>query len=120
MHAQNGLAHDQPHRREELQTTPISHTHVPPGRSGPDYRHDTARAVAARARGADTIDIVLAGRRASSTLAQLAACRQPGVARGLKLRISALYQPLYTSVDVSLRDVFPQISMSVSGMPLSR
>lgn len=78
------------------------------------------RVVAGRARevGATTIDVVLAG--GGSHLPFLPALVQHAgnsVAQGISLRIGALSpaNPLYTSIDASLRDVFPQISMSVGG-----
>lgn len=78
------------------------------------------RVVGGRAReaGADTIDVVLAG--GGSHLPFLTALVQHAgnsVAPGLNLRIGALSpsNPLYTSIDNSLRDVFPQIAMSVGG-----
>jgi molecular chaperone DnaK (HSP70) len=78
------------------------------------------RVVAARARsvGADTIDIVLAGGGAQLPfLTALAQHAGKAVADGLNLRIGPLspVNPLYASVDASLRDVFPQIAMSVGG-----
>jgi molecular chaperone DnaK len=78
------------------------------------------RVVAARARqvGAPTIDVVLAG--GGSHLPFLTALVQHAgnsVAEGIQLRIGPLSpaNPLYISVDNNLRDVFPQISMSVGG-----
>lgn len=78
------------------------------------------RVVAGRARdvGATTIDVVLAG--GGSHLPFLPALVQHAgnsVAQGISLRVGALSpaNPLYTSIDASLRDVFPQISMSVGG-----
>ncbi len=78
------------------------------------------RVVAAKARevGATTIDVVLAG--GGSHLPFLPALVQHAgnsVAQGITLRVGPLSpaNPLYTSIDTSLRDVFPQISMSVGG-----
>jgi hypothetical protein len=78
------------------------------------------RVVAGRARqvGATTIDVVLAG--GGSHLPFLTALVQHAgnsVAEGIQLRIGPLSpaNPLYISVDNNLRDVFPQISMSVGG-----
>jgi molecular chaperone HscA len=78
------------------------------------------RAVAQRARsvGANTIDVVLAG--GGSHLPFLTALVQhaaKSVAEDITVRAGPLSpaNPLYASVDVSLRDVFPQIAMSVGG-----
>jgi molecular chaperone DnaK (HSP70) len=78
------------------------------------------RVVGAKAReaGATTIDVVLAG--GGSHLPFLTALVQhagQSVAPGLTLRIGPLSpaNPLYTSIDANLRDVFPQIAMSVGG-----
>lgn len=76
--------------------------------------------VVARAKAAnfDVIDVVLAG--GGSHLPFLAALVQhvgKSIAPDMRLRVGPLSpaNPLYTSVDASLRDVFPQISMSVGG-----
>ena len=78
------------------------------------------RAVALRTReaGGTTIDVVLAG--GGSHLPFLPALVQHAgnsVAQGINLRIGPLspVNPLYTSIDSSLRDVFPQIAMAVGG-----
>ena len=78
------------------------------------------RVVAQRAQavGAPTIDVVLAG--GGSHLPFLPALVQHAgnsVAPGIQLRIGSLSpsNPLYTSIDASLRDVFPQIAMAVGG-----
>ncbi|MBX3430433.1 MAG: Hsp70 family protein [Hyphomonadaceae bacterium] len=68
--------------------------------------------------GATTIDVVLAG--GGSHLPFLPALVQHAgnsVAPGVQLRIGALSpaNPLYTSIDTSLREVFPQIAMAVGG-----
>jgi molecular chaperone DnaK (HSP70) len=72
----------------------------------------------ANATGAKTIDVVLAG--GGSHLPFLPALVQHAgnsVAQGIELRIGPLSpaNPLYTSIDASLRDVFPQIAMAVGG-----
>jgi molecular chaperone DnaK len=88
------------------------------------------RTVVAKAKAAnvDTIDVVLAG--GGSHLPFLSALTQhvgASVAADMQLRIGALSpaNPLYNSVDGSLREVFPQIAMSVGGalvemMPAAR
>ena len=78
------------------------------------------RAVAARARqsGGTSIDVVLAGGGAHLPfLPALVQHAGNSVAEGINLRIGALSpaNPLYTSIDASLREVFPQIAMSVGG-----
>jgi molecular chaperone DnaK (HSP70) len=72
----------------------------------------------AQAAGAPTIDVVLAG--GGSHLPFLTALVQHAgnsVAQGIQLRIGPLspVNPLYTSIDTSLREVFPQIAMAVGG-----
>jgi molecular chaperone DnaK (HSP70) len=78
------------------------------------------RVVGAKAReaGASTIDVVLAG--GGSHLPFLPALVQHAgnsVAPGINLRVGPLSpaNPLYTSIDGNLREVFPQIAMSVGG-----
>ncbi|MBK6705821.1 MAG: hypothetical protein IPL62_03600 [Caulobacteraceae bacterium] len=78
------------------------------------------RVVAQRAQsvGATHIDVVLAG--GGSHLPFLPALVQhagASVAPGIQLRVGSLSpsNPLYTSIDASLRDVFPQIAMAVGG-----
>jgi hypothetical protein len=72
----------------------------------------------AREAGASTIDVVLAG--GGSHLPFLPALVQHAgnsVAPGINLRVGPLSpaNPLYTSIDGNLREVFPQIAMSVGG-----
>jgi molecular chaperone DnaK (HSP70) len=74
--------------------------------------------VAAKAARVDVIDVVLAG--GGSHLPFLPALTQhvgKSIAPDMRLRVGALSpaNPLYSSVDASLRDVFPQIAMSVGG-----
>jgi molecular chaperone DnaK (HSP70) len=78
------------------------------------------RIVAQRAQsvGGTHIDVVLAG--GGSHLPFLTALVQHAgnsVAQGIQLRIGPLSpaNPLYTSIDSSLREVFPQIAMAVGG-----
>jgi hypothetical protein len=78
------------------------------------------RVVAGRARdvGATAIDVVLAGGGAHLPfLGALVQHAGNSVAQGFQLRIGPLSpaNPLYISIDNSLREVFPQISMSVGG-----
>jgi molecular chaperone DnaK (HSP70) len=75
-------------------------------------------AAKAKANNVEVIDIVLAGGGSHLPfLPQLAQHVGANVAADMKLRVGALSpsNPLYSSVDASLRDVFPQIAMSVGG-----
>ena len=72
----------------------------------------------AEAVGADTIDIVLAG-GGSQLPFILDLVRSAGTLRqtqvGLRIGPLSPVNPLYTGIDPSLRDAFPQIAMSVGG-----
>ena len=72
----------------------------------------------AEATGADVVDVVLAGGGSRLPfmveLVQSAGAMRPS---NVKLRVGPLSpaNPLYSSVDASLRDAFPQIAMSIGG-----
>ncbi len=78
------------------------------------------QAVAARAKRAnvEVIDVVLAGGGSHMPfLVQLVQAAGAQATPGVRLRVGPLSpsNPLYQGIDVSLRDAFPQVSMSVGG-----